>query len=220
MEPLGDWRTTRPFQTDWELTIEPYPSGRYRCIDDQDCHFGTGSVWTRTRTQSDDPEPLLTVSQSRSTSFRKASFTPTSDIGSIATSLLSAWPGSPQPGKLDMLLHACSQWRHILIQNRVRITERRDQGCASFKSHSVKPYPLLPLCFQQAKILYYQHSVINLYQQSWIYCYRCNQSDPYQHSQTYHYLLAPTKSRVTTTGKAKSDAASLFPANPDDGMSE
>jgi hypothetical protein len=38
MEPLGNWRTTRPFQTDWELTIEP------SLVD------GTGLLMTRTAT--------------------------------------------------------------------------------------------------------------------------------------------------------------------------
>jgi hypothetical protein len=55
MDPL----TTRPIQTGWEIAMEPYPSGQLRCIDDQDVQFGNGSVWTRTRTRSDGPEPLL-----------------------------------------------------------------------------------------------------------------------------------------------------------------
>jgi len=41
--------------------MEPYPSGQFGFIDDPDRQFGNGSVWTRTRTQSDGPEPLLTL---------------------------------------------------------------------------------------------------------------------------------------------------------------
>jgi len=60
MEPLGDPLTTRPIQTGWEFTREPYPSGQFGFIDNPDCQFGNGSVWTWTR--SDGPEPLLTLS--------------------------------------------------------------------------------------------------------------------------------------------------------------
>ena len=41
--------------------MEPYPSGQFGFIDDPDRQFGNGSVWTRTRTRSDGPEPLLTL---------------------------------------------------------------------------------------------------------------------------------------------------------------
>ena len=41
--------------------MEPYPSGQFGFIDDPDCQFGNGSVWTRTRTRSDGPELLLTL---------------------------------------------------------------------------------------------------------------------------------------------------------------
>jgi len=61
MDLLGDPLTTRPFQTGWELTMELYPSGQCGFIDDPDCRFGNGSVWTRTWTRSDAPEPLLTL---------------------------------------------------------------------------------------------------------------------------------------------------------------
>ena len=61
MDPLCDPLTTRPIQTGWEFTMEPYPSGQFRFIDDPDRQFGNGSVWTRTRTRSDGPEPLLTL---------------------------------------------------------------------------------------------------------------------------------------------------------------
>jgi len=62
MDPLGDPLTTRPIQTGWEFTMEPYPIGQFWFIDDPDQQFGNGSVWTRIRTQSDSPEPLLTLS--------------------------------------------------------------------------------------------------------------------------------------------------------------
>jgi hypothetical protein len=41
--------------------MEPYPSGQFGFIDDPDRQFGNGSVWTRTQTRSDGPEPLLTL---------------------------------------------------------------------------------------------------------------------------------------------------------------
>ena len=62
MDPLCDPLTTRPIQTGWEFTMEPYPSGQFGFIDDPDRQFGNGSVWTWTRTRSDGPEPLLTLS--------------------------------------------------------------------------------------------------------------------------------------------------------------
>jgi len=61
MDPLGEPLATRPFQTGWEFSMEPYPGGQFGFIDDPDCQFGNGSVWTRTRTRSDGPEPLLTL---------------------------------------------------------------------------------------------------------------------------------------------------------------
>jgi len=61
MDPLGDPLTTRPIQTDWEYTMEPYPSGQFGLIDHQDRQFGNGSVWTRTRTRSDGLDPFLTL---------------------------------------------------------------------------------------------------------------------------------------------------------------
>jgi len=50
-----------PIEMGWEFTIEPYPSWRFGFIDHRDCWFGSGSVWTRTRTRSDGPELLLTL---------------------------------------------------------------------------------------------------------------------------------------------------------------
>ena len=61
MDPLGDPLTTRPIQTGWEFTMEPYPSVQFGIIDDQDRQFRSGSVWTRTLTRSDGPELLLTL---------------------------------------------------------------------------------------------------------------------------------------------------------------
>jgi len=61
MDPLGDPLTTRPIQTGCEITIELYPSGWFWFIDDPDRQFGNGSVSAWTRTQSDGPEPLVTL---------------------------------------------------------------------------------------------------------------------------------------------------------------
>jgi hypothetical protein len=61
MDPLGDPLPTRPIEMGWEFTTELYPSGQFRFIDDPDRQFGNDSVWTRTRTRSDCPEPLLTL---------------------------------------------------------------------------------------------------------------------------------------------------------------
>jgi len=61
MDPLGDPLTTRPIQTGWEFTMEPYPSWQFGFIDHPDRQFGNGSVWTRTRTRNDGLEPLLTL---------------------------------------------------------------------------------------------------------------------------------------------------------------
>jgi len=61
MDPLGDPLTTRPIQTGWEFTMQPYPSRQFGFNDDSDRQFGNGLIWTRTRTRSDDPEPLLTL---------------------------------------------------------------------------------------------------------------------------------------------------------------
>jgi len=41
--------------------MEPYPSRQFGFIDDPDRQVGNGLVWTRTRTRSDGPEPLLTL---------------------------------------------------------------------------------------------------------------------------------------------------------------
>jgi len=61
MDLLSDPLITRPIQTGWEFTIEPYLSWQFGLIDNADCEFGNGSGWTRHRTRSDGPEPLVTL---------------------------------------------------------------------------------------------------------------------------------------------------------------
>jgi len=61
MDPLGDTLTSPTISPGSEGTIEPYLSWSFRNIDNLDCQFGNVSVWTRTRTRSDCPEPLPTL---------------------------------------------------------------------------------------------------------------------------------------------------------------
>jgi len=61
MDLLGNPLTTRPIQTGWEFTIEPYPSWEFGFIDDLDSQFVNFEVWIRTRTRSDGPEPFLSL---------------------------------------------------------------------------------------------------------------------------------------------------------------
>jgi len=61
MDPLGDALTTGPIQTGYEFTIELYSTRWLGFIDNMDCQFYNGSVWTRTRTRSDGPETLVTL---------------------------------------------------------------------------------------------------------------------------------------------------------------
>jgi hypothetical protein len=61
MDPQGDPLTSRRIQMGRGCTLEPYRSGQFRFIDDPEGQFDNGSVWTRTRTRSDGPEPLLTL---------------------------------------------------------------------------------------------------------------------------------------------------------------
>jgi len=61
MDPLGDLLTPHPIQNGWEFTMEPYPSGQFWLIHNPDRQFGNGSAWPWTWTQSDGPEPLLTL---------------------------------------------------------------------------------------------------------------------------------------------------------------
>ena len=65
MDPQGDPLTTRRTQMGWEITMELYPSGQLRLIDDPDRQFGNGSVYIRIQTRSDRPELLLTLSSSQ-----------------------------------------------------------------------------------------------------------------------------------------------------------
>jgi hypothetical protein len=64
MDPLGDMLTTRPIRTGWEFTIDLYLSPRFGFIDYLVRTFGNGSVWTRSGTRSDGPEPLPTLTAS------------------------------------------------------------------------------------------------------------------------------------------------------------
>jgi hypothetical protein len=61
MDLRGNPLATRPIQTGWGYSMEPYRSGQFGFIDDPDRQFGNGSVWTQTRTRSGSPEPLLTL---------------------------------------------------------------------------------------------------------------------------------------------------------------
>jgi len=61
MDLLGNPLTTHPIQTAWEISIEPYLSWRFGCIDNPDLQFGNGSIWTWTQTWSDGLELLLTL---------------------------------------------------------------------------------------------------------------------------------------------------------------
>jgi hypothetical protein len=61
MDPLEDPLKTCPIETGREMSIEPYPNRQFGFIDNPDPQFHLGSVPTRTRTQSDGPEPLLTL---------------------------------------------------------------------------------------------------------------------------------------------------------------
>jgi len=61
MDPLSDLLTTRPIWMGWGIAIELYPSGQFGYTDGPDHHFRNGSVWTRTQTRTDCPEPLLTL---------------------------------------------------------------------------------------------------------------------------------------------------------------
>jgi len=64
MDPLDNPLSTRPIETGREFSIEPYPNGRFRFIDNPDRQYGASSVLARTRTRSDGPELLLTLSLS------------------------------------------------------------------------------------------------------------------------------------------------------------
>jgi len=75
--------------------MEPYPGGQFGFIDDPDCQFGNGSVWTRTRTQSDGLEPLITLvvvhqhPEEHHTQIQRIALYPASDPALLALPLLS-----------------------------------------------------------------------------------------------------------------------------------
>jgi len=60
IDSLGDPLRTCPIRAGWVFTINPYQHSRFGFIDDLHRHFGNGSDCTRTRAQSDGPEPSLT----------------------------------------------------------------------------------------------------------------------------------------------------------------
>jgi len=60
-DPLDNLLPTQPVEMGCEISIEPYPNCHFWWIDNHDCHFGEGSVPTQTRTQSDVPDPLITL---------------------------------------------------------------------------------------------------------------------------------------------------------------
>jgi len=61
MDPLNNPLRTRPIQTGNEMSIVLYLNWQFRIIDDQDRWSGSGSVPTGIQTQSDGPEPFLTL---------------------------------------------------------------------------------------------------------------------------------------------------------------
>jgi hypothetical protein len=63
---MGDPLTTCSNQTGWQFTSELYPSRQFRIIDNPDRQFCNNLIWTCTRTQSEGPEPLLTLPKPRS----------------------------------------------------------------------------------------------------------------------------------------------------------
>ena len=96
MDPLGDPLITRPIRTGWEFAIEPYPNWRFGFIDDPDRQFGNGSGWTRTRTRTDGPEPLLTlVTQDRKQKSLTLGWPSFSEWGSACVAVSCAYKGCP-----------------------------------------------------------------------------------------------------------------------------
>ena len=59
MDLLENPLRNRPIQTGREMSSEPYLNWQFGCIDNPDRQFGDSSVATRTRAQSDGPEPLI-----------------------------------------------------------------------------------------------------------------------------------------------------------------
>jgi len=67
MNLLDNPLSTRPIQTDRVFSVEPYPNGRFGCIDNPVRQFGAGSVPSQTWTRNDGPELLLTQCPGNST---------------------------------------------------------------------------------------------------------------------------------------------------------
>jgi hypothetical protein len=61
MDSLGNPLITRPNHTGWEFAFEPYPSLQFSFIDNPESQFGNSSVWTRSETWGECPEPLRTL---------------------------------------------------------------------------------------------------------------------------------------------------------------
>ena len=135
MDPLGDPLTTRPIQTGWEFTMEPYPSRQFKFIDDPDRQFGNGSVWTRTRTQSDGPEPLLTLVKGmrnpRETwETLKPAWTPLDLISADRTSFASSVLADPRRTKhlrhtSPSLVTTAHNWTIQMMQSLIKISTRK-----------------------------------------------------------------------------------------------
>jgi len=70
MDQKGNPLTTCPIQMGWEFTLKLYPRWRFRYIGDPDNQFGNGSVWTQTRTRSDGPETLWTLTRTPQSTFK------------------------------------------------------------------------------------------------------------------------------------------------------
>jgi len=64
MNPLYNPLKTCPIQTGRKMSMEPYPNRQFGFNDDPDRQSGSGSVPTCTRTRSDGPDPLLTLTPS------------------------------------------------------------------------------------------------------------------------------------------------------------
>ena len=70
--------------------MEPYPSEQFGFIDDQDRQFGNSFVLTRIPTQSDGPEPLLTLACTLFLSGRPA-FIGGQPAGPLRNIAVSVW---------------------------------------------------------------------------------------------------------------------------------
>ena len=61
MDLLGNQVTNCAIQAGSEISSEPYPNWRSRCIDNLDCHYVKGLVPTQTQTRSEGRKRLLTL---------------------------------------------------------------------------------------------------------------------------------------------------------------